>query len=377
MRRTRRRRPGSSACPRPAGSSRDAHASLSNRARNSRCRRRTADFGRRSLRGGARAHRCSTIRTLNAFLAVARDRALERARAIDRDKHAGPLAGVPIARQGQHHDARHPDDRRVEDAAHVRSAVRRDRRRTARGGRRRRDGQDQLRRIRDGIVDRELRIRAIAQSVEPGSHLGRLQRRIGRRRRRRLLADRARLRHRRLHPAACVALRHRRPEADLRARLAIRVDRVRVLARSDWADDAHGATTPPSRCPSSPAPIRSIRQLAANRAPTTPARSPATSAACASACPARCWSRAWRQPCSRLLLRRARNPARARSASSSTSSCPHAPLCDLHVLRDRDRRSELEPRALRRRAVRVPRRRARAICARCTKKREARGLVPK
>jgi aspartyl-tRNA(Asn)/glutamyl-tRNA(Gln) amidotransferase subunit A len=34
---------------------------------------------------------------LNAFLAVARDRALERARAIDRDKHAGPLAGVPIA----------------------------------------------------------------------------------------------------------------------------------------------------------------------------------------------------------------------------------------------------------------------------------------
>jgi aspartyl-tRNA(Asn)/glutamyl-tRNA(Gln) amidotransferase subunit A len=34
---------------------------------------------------------------LNAFLAVARDRALERARAIDRDRHAGPLAGVPIA----------------------------------------------------------------------------------------------------------------------------------------------------------------------------------------------------------------------------------------------------------------------------------------
>jgi aspartyl-tRNA(Asn)/glutamyl-tRNA(Gln) amidotransferase subunit A len=34
---------------------------------------------------------------LNAFLAVAHDRALERARAIDRDKHAGPLAGVPIA----------------------------------------------------------------------------------------------------------------------------------------------------------------------------------------------------------------------------------------------------------------------------------------
>jgi aspartyl-tRNA(Asn)/glutamyl-tRNA(Gln) amidotransferase subunit A len=34
---------------------------------------------------------------LNAFLAVARDRALERARAVDRDKHTGPLAGVPVA----------------------------------------------------------------------------------------------------------------------------------------------------------------------------------------------------------------------------------------------------------------------------------------
>jgi aspartyl-tRNA(Asn)/glutamyl-tRNA(Gln) amidotransferase subunit A len=34
---------------------------------------------------------------LNAFLAVAGDRALERARAIDGDRHSGPLAGVPIA----------------------------------------------------------------------------------------------------------------------------------------------------------------------------------------------------------------------------------------------------------------------------------------
>ncbi len=34
---------------------------------------------------------------LNAFLTIARDRALERARAIDRDRHTGPLAGVPVA----------------------------------------------------------------------------------------------------------------------------------------------------------------------------------------------------------------------------------------------------------------------------------------
>src|SRR5918999_1841196 len=34
---------------------------------------------------------------LNAFLTVAGDRALDRASAVDRDKHTGPLAGVPIA----------------------------------------------------------------------------------------------------------------------------------------------------------------------------------------------------------------------------------------------------------------------------------------
>ena len=80
----------------------------------------------------------------------------------------------------------------------------------------------------------------VAQSVESRSHLRRLQRRIGRRGCGRHLADRARLRYRRLHPAACVALRHRRPEADLRPRVAIRVDRVCIFARSDRADDAHG-----------------------------------------------------------------------------------------------------------------------------------------
>jgi aspartyl-tRNA(Asn)/glutamyl-tRNA(Gln) amidotransferase subunit A len=34
---------------------------------------------------------------LNAFLTVAGERAMERARALDRDKHTGPLAGVPLA----------------------------------------------------------------------------------------------------------------------------------------------------------------------------------------------------------------------------------------------------------------------------------------
>jgi aspartyl-tRNA(Asn)/glutamyl-tRNA(Gln) amidotransferase subunit A len=39
----------------------------------------------------------SANQKLNAFLTVARERALERARTIDREHHAGPLAGVPVA----------------------------------------------------------------------------------------------------------------------------------------------------------------------------------------------------------------------------------------------------------------------------------------
>ena len=71
------------------------------------------------------------------------------------------------------------------------------------------------------------------------SHLRRLERRLGRRRRRRHGAAGARLRYGRLDPAARVALRHRRPEADLRPRVALRVDCLCVFARSDRPIDAH------------------------------------------------------------------------------------------------------------------------------------------
>ena len=91
--------------------------------------------------------------------------------------------------------------------------------------------QDEHRRVRDGLVDRELRLRPDAQPVGPDPRAGRLGRRLGRGGRGRARAVGARLRHRRLDQAAGGALRQRRPAPDLRHRLALRRRRVRVVAR--------------------------------------------------------------------------------------------------------------------------------------------------
>jgi hypothetical protein len=171
------------------------------------------------------------------------------------------------SRQGQH---LRPgcDDRLV---AHPRGAT--CRRTTppscaARGGRRGHRRQDQLRRVRDGLVERELGVRRRAQPVGARSHARRIERRLGRGRGRRLRAARARLRHRRIDPAAGRLLRRRRPEADLRPRVALRPHRLRLVARSDRAVHPHGgrrraalgviagadpadATSAPSPCPTS------------------------------------------------------------------------------------------------------------------------------
>ena len=61
----------------------------------------------------------------------------------------------------------------------LRAAVRRDRRLAARAGGRGHRRQDQLRRVRDGIVDRELGVRPDAQSVGTIPDTGRVQRRLG------------------------------------------------------------------------------------------------------------------------------------------------------------------------------------------------------
>ena len=97
--------------------------------------------------------------------------------------------------------------------------------------------QDQHGRVRDGLLERELRLRAGAQPLGPrrgcpaAPPAARRPPSPGGWR----LGDRHR--HRRLDPPAGVALRDRRPEAHLRRDLALRDDRLRLLARPVRAAD--------------------------------------------------------------------------------------------------------------------------------------------
>ena len=105
-------------------------------------------------------------------------------------------------------------------------------------------GEDQPGRVRDGLLQRELRVRRRAQPVGPRARARRLLRRQRRRRRRRPGAVGARHRHRRLDPPARRAVRDRRAETHLRLRLALRHDRVRLLARPGRARSRATCATP-------------------------------------------------------------------------------------------------------------------------------------
>ena len=76
--------------------------------------------------------------------------------------------------------------------------------------------------------------------LEPGLRARRLVRRRGSLRRRAHGARRHRHRHRRLDPPARRAVRHHRPQADLRPGVALRHDRVRLQPRPGRADGALG-----------------------------------------------------------------------------------------------------------------------------------------
>ena len=152
---------------------------------------------------------------LHAFLHVDEAGALARARALDRQTSACRAAARRARSPSRTTSARaacrrRPGSRILEGYAPPYDATVDRAARTCRRGRRRQDG---LRRVRDGIVDRALRLRRVAQSLGPGPDAGRLQRRIGRRRRGGPDADRARIRHRRIGTPASGALRRRRAEA--------------------------------------------------------------------------------------------------------------------------------------------------------------------
>ena len=171
---------------------------------------------------------------VKAILTPTPEVARERAEAVDDHATTGatqsPVAGIPIASEGRAGDERHPHDVRLEDPRELHPAVRLHavdapvRRRLGAGG------QDELRRVRDGIVERELRVRPGPQPVGSG-HGSRAAPAAGP-----PPPWRPARRCGRWGPtpeagaAARVALRRGGPEADLRRRLPVRADRVRLVA---------------------------------------------------------------------------------------------------------------------------------------------------
>ncbi len=93
--------------------------------------------------------------------------------------------------------------------------------------------QDQPRRVRHGLVDRELGLWDHVQPMGPEPGSWRLIWGLRRGRRRGIGSPRARLRHGRVDPPTCLVVRCGRDEAHLRHREPVRADRIRVVARPD------------------------------------------------------------------------------------------------------------------------------------------------
>ena len=135
-----------------------------------------------------------------------------------------------------------------------------------RGGGHRR--QDQPRRVRHGLLDRELRLRHDAQPLGPGPRARRLERRQRRRRRRPHGAAGPRVRHRRLDPPAGGPVRRRGPEAHLRPRQPLRPHRVRLEPRPDRPVRPHGGRRGAApRRPRRPRPARLDQRRRQGRVP--------------------------------------------------------------------------------------------------------------
>ena len=206
-----------------------------------------------------------------------------RRRCADARRAAGPAGRRPDRGQGQHLHPHAADDGGLGGTARLPAALRRHGGVAAGRRRRHRRRQDQLRRIRDGLLDRELGLRPHPQSLGARSHARGIEWRIGRGRGQSVVPAALGLRYRRLDPSAGGVLRRGRPQAHLRPGLALRPARLRVVARSDRAVHHHGRrrgagaggdgrrptrTTrpaPPVRCPTGRASLRPRRRRPAHR----------------------------------------------------------------------------------------------------------------
>ncbi len=281
---------------------------------------------------------------LNAFLWVA-DEAPRNGESAD----GGPARRRPARGQGP---LLHRGRAVAGGLAHPRGlppAVHGHRRAPAGAGRRAAAGQDQPGRVRDGLVERELRLRAGAQPVGPHARAGRL---VGRQRRRRGRGQRAvgaGHRHRRLDPPARRAVRHRRPQAHLRRGQPLRHDRLRLEPRpgrpADPRRHRRRAALPPHGRPRRPR--RDLGRLPrGGRAPDGPAprRHPPRRARR----PHRRGRRARRHGALRGHAGHRARPGGERRARLA----PARRLRPERLLRPRAGRGVVEPRALRRRALR-------------------------
>ena len=171
---------------------------------------------------------------LNVYLSLTKERALAQAAKMDEAAAKGDplpvLAGIPVGIKDVLVMQRRPGDGGVEDFRGLLSALRRDGGGQAGGGGRGAAGQAELRRVCHGRLERELGIRAGAQSGRHGAGSGRLQRRLGGGGGGKPGRGHARLGHRRLNSPAGQLLRRRRRAADLWTRLALRADRLCLVA---------------------------------------------------------------------------------------------------------------------------------------------------
>ncbi len=158
---------------------------------------------------------------------------------------ARPLEGLPVGVKDLFCTEGIADHGRLAHPRRLRAALRVDRDREALGCGRGADRQDQSRRVRDGLVDRDQLLRAHHQPMDAcrlgraagaGRQLGRLDRGG----RSAALPGRDRHRYRRLDPPAGGALRRGRHEAYLWPLLALWHRRVRELARPGRPDRPHG-----------------------------------------------------------------------------------------------------------------------------------------
>ena len=198
---------------------------------------------------------------IHAFNLVTEELALATANRVDEavaaGRDPGPLAGVPVALKDNLCTRGVPTTLLVPDPGWLAAPLRRHGRAAPGGGGRGDCRQDQPRRVRHGIFDGELGLRAHPQSSGPAPGPGRV---VGWQRRRRvgpLRPSGPGLGHRRIHSSARCALRRGRSQADLRPGLALRADRLRQLARSDRAaGDQRGRRRPVARRDLRPRPGR-------------------------------------------------------------------------------------------------------------------------